>query len=141
MFFILVDELEYRLPEKVKRPDFAIIADGDDRFIARKLYLKKLEKNLSILAEIEKEKPKLYALIGINISKRSEVEIKKCTDYDTYSEAKDPLPFLLDIIQSYQLAPTGDPLVNADAAVQAYHTMKQSSGGSELTYLLLTSKL
>ena len=29
-----VDELEYRLPEEV-RPDFAIIANEDDRFIAR----------------------------------------------------------------------------------------------------------
>ena len=33
-------------------------------------------KNLSILAEIEREKPKLYALIEMNIAERSEVEIK-----------------------------------------------------------------
>ena len=38
-----------------------------------------MEKNLSILAEIEEEKPKLYALIEMNISERSEVETKKCT--------------------------------------------------------------
>ena len=94
----IVDELEYRLPEEVVRPDFAAIEDEDDRFIARSMYLKKMEKNLSILAEIEKEKPKLYALIEMNISERSEVEIKKCTNFDTYSAAKDPLPLLLDII-------------------------------------------
>ena len=48
----------------------------------------------------------------MNISESSELEIKKCTECDTYSGAKDPLPFPLDIIQSHQLAPTGDPLVD-----------------------------
>ena len=61
----------------------------------------------------------------MNISERSEVEVKKCANYGTYSAAKGPLPLLLDIIQTHQLAPTGDPLVDEDAAVQAYHTMKQ----------------
>ena len=37
--------------------------------------MKKMENNISILAEIEKEKPKLYALIVMNISEKSEVEI------------------------------------------------------------------
>ena len=46
-------------------------------------------------------------------------------DFDTYSAAKDSLPFLLGAIQTHQLAPTGDLLVNANFAVQSYHTMKQ----------------
>ena len=72
----IVDELEYRLPEEVERPDFADIKDEDDKIIARSMYLKKLEKNLNMSAEIDKEKPKLYALIEMNISERSEVEVK-----------------------------------------------------------------
>ena len=60
------------------------------------MHLKKIVKNWSILEEIENEKPKLYELIEMNISERSEVEIKKCTEYDTNSAAKDPLPLLLD---------------------------------------------
>ena len=63
-----IDELEYRLLKEIVRPDFAVIEDEDDRFIARQMYQKKMERNLCILAEIEKEKPKLYALIEINIS-------------------------------------------------------------------------
>ena len=66
----------------------------------------------------------------MNISERSEVQIKKCTDDDTYSEAKDLLPFLLYIIQTRQLAPTRDPLVDWDAAVQAYCTIMQNPGES-----------
>ena len=41
---------------------------------------------------------------------------------------------LLDIIQTHQLAPTGDPLVDEDAAIQAYHTMKQNPGESTNKY-------
>ena len=44
----IVDELGYRLPEVVVRPDFAAILDEDDRFIAMQMYLKQMEKNLSI---------------------------------------------------------------------------------------------
>ena len=50
----IVEELEYRLPDEVERPDFAAIEDEDDRYIARQIYLKKIEKNLNILAEIER---------------------------------------------------------------------------------------
>ena len=50
----LVEQLEYRLPEEVERPNFAAIADEDVRYIARQIYLKKIEKNLNILAEIDK---------------------------------------------------------------------------------------
>ena len=50
----------------------------------------------------------------MNISERSEVEII--------------------IIQTHQLAPTGDPLVDEDAAAQAYHTMKQNPGESTNKY-------
>ena len=59
----IVDELEYRLPEEVIRPDFVAIEDEDHRFFARSMFLKMSEKHLSILAEIKKEKPTLYALI------------------------------------------------------------------------------
>ena len=41
--------MEYRLPEEVEGPDFAIIAD-DDMFITRQMYLKKLKKNLGMTA-------------------------------------------------------------------------------------------
>ena len=71
------DKLEYRLPEEVVRPDFAAILDEDNRFIARIMYLKMMENNLSIFAEIEKKKPKFYAFIEMNVSERSEAEIKK----------------------------------------------------------------
>ena len=37
--------LEYRLPVEVVRPDIAAIEDDDDRYIARQVYLKKIEKN------------------------------------------------------------------------------------------------
>ena len=30
----IVDELEFKLPEEIERPDFAATVDGDDRFIA-----------------------------------------------------------------------------------------------------------
>ena len=99
-----------------------------DRYIARQVYLKKIEKNLQILADIEKEKPILFALTEMNISERSEVEVRKCMDFNTYSAAKDPLPFIIDIIQTHQLAPTGDHLVDSVVAMQAYHIMKQQPG-------------
>ena len=67
-----------------------------------------VEKSLNILADIEKEKPRLHALTEKNISERSEMEIRKCTNFDTYSAVKDPLAFLLDIIQAHHLALTGD---------------------------------
>ena len=35
----MVDELGYRLPEAVVRPNFAAILDEDDRFIARQKYI------------------------------------------------------------------------------------------------------
>ena len=70
----------------------------------------------------------------MNISEGSEIEMKKCTDYDTYCGANDLSPFLLDVIESHQLAPTGDPLVDEDAAVPAYHTMKQNLGESTNKY-------
>ena len=35
-----MDELEYRLPEEIERPYFAITADEDDRLKARQMYLK-----------------------------------------------------------------------------------------------------
>ena len=60
-------------------PDFAAILDESDRLIARSMFLKKMEKNLSMLAEIKKEKPRLYALTEMNIS-----EIKTSTNFDTY---------------------------------------------------------
>ena len=53
------------------------------------------------------------------------MEIRKCTNYDTYTAGKNPLPIILDIIPSHQLAPTGAPLVNANVAIQAYHTMTE----------------
>ena len=84
-----------------------------------------------MIAKIEREKPKLHALVEMNISERNEVEIKKLTDFDTYSAAKDPLPLLLDIIQTRLLAPTKDHLVDEDAAAQAYHTMKQKPSESK----------
>ena len=50
----IVDELEYSLPEEVTRPNFAAIDDEFDRSIARSMVLKKMEKNLSMTAEIKK---------------------------------------------------------------------------------------
>ena len=70
----------------------------------------------------------LLVLIEMNTLERSEIKIKKCTDYDTYSGCRDPLPFLLGIVQTHQLAPTGDSPVDEDDAVQAYYTMKQNLG-------------
>ena len=37
---IVEEELEYHLPEEVKRLEFAAIVDDDDRYIARKIYPK-----------------------------------------------------------------------------------------------------
>ena len=71
-----------------------------------------------------------------NISERSEVVIRKCTYYDSYSGAKDLLSLLLGIIQTNQLAPTGHPLVDEDVAVQAYHTIKQNLCESTNKYLI-----
>ena len=34
------DELEYRLPVEIERPDLATIVDKDGIFVARQLYLK-----------------------------------------------------------------------------------------------------
>ena len=39
-----IDELTYRRPDEVVRPDFAAIEDEDDRYVARQMYMKKLEK-------------------------------------------------------------------------------------------------
>ena len=63
----IVDDFEYRIPEEVVRPDFAAIDDEDDRYIASSMYLNKMENNLNILAETDKEKPKFYGLIEMNI--------------------------------------------------------------------------
>ena len=54
--------------------------------------------------------------------------------FDTYSVAKDPLPLLIDIIQTHPLASTGDPLIYADSAVQSYHAVKQLSGETTNKY-------
>ena len=54
--------------------------------------------------------------------------------FDTYIAAKNALTFILIIIQTHQLAPTGDPLVDADSAVQSYHTIKQLSGENTNKY-------
>ena len=35
---------EYKLYKEVVRPDFAIVVDEDDRFIAKDMYLIKMEK-------------------------------------------------------------------------------------------------
>ena len=51
-----------------------------------------------------------------------------CSDYDTYSAATVILPFLLNIIQTHQHAPSEDHLVDGDIAMQAYHTMNQLFG-------------
>ena len=66
----------------------------------------------------------------MNISERSETELKNCADFDTYSATKDQSSFTLDIIQTHQLAPSGDPLVDADSSAQSYHTVNQLSGES-----------
>ena len=39
-----VDELEYKSPEEVQRPYFAAFVSEDDKYIAKKMYLKKIEK-------------------------------------------------------------------------------------------------
>ena len=43
----VVEKLEYHLPNEVVLPEFAAFGDEDDRYIARQIYLKKLEKNLN----------------------------------------------------------------------------------------------
>ena len=63
----------------------------------------------------------------MNISERS-------VDFDTYSATKDPFPFLVDVIETRPLAPTGDPLVDTDSVVQYYHTMKQLTSESNNNY-------
>ena len=40
----IVDELEYRLPEEVERPNFAAIQDEDDRIIARSMHIKRWKR-------------------------------------------------------------------------------------------------
>ena len=72
----IVYELEYMPPDDIERHAFALIVDEDDRFKAKRMHLKNMENNLSILPEIEKEKPKLCALSEMNTSERSEAEIK-----------------------------------------------------------------
>ena len=79
------------------------------------------EDRKNLIFDEKKEKPNLYALIEMNIFLRSETDFKKCTDFNIYSAAKDPLLFLSDIVQTHGLAPTRDPLGDADTAVQAYH--------------------
>ena len=66
----------------------------------------------------------MYALYAIKILERCEVKIKKYTDFDAYNGAKEPLPLILEIIQTHQLTPTGDLLIDEDATVQAYPTTK-----------------
>ena len=64
----------------------------------------------------------MYALTEMNISKWSETWLKVCVDIGTYSAAKDPLPFILNI------------MVDADSATQSYHIMKQLSGETTTKY-------
>ena len=70
--------------------DFAAIEDNGDQYISRQAYLKKIEKNLNILADIEKEKARLNALTEVNISERSGMKVRKSTDFDTHRAAKEP---------------------------------------------------
>ena len=58
-----IEELTYREPEPVARPNFAAIEDEDDKYVARQMYMKALEQNLQIQRECEKEKPKLYGIL------------------------------------------------------------------------------
>ena len=46
-----VEELAYREPEPVARPNFAAIEDEDDKYVARQMYMKALEQNLQIQRE------------------------------------------------------------------------------------------
>ena len=55
---------------------------------------------------------------------------------DIYSAANDPLPFLLDMTQTYLMAPTGDPFVDADSAAQSCRAKKQLSGETTNKYLI-----
>ena len=64
----------------------------------------------------------MYALVEKNVSERSETMRLRV------------LNVLSGIIQTHQLAPTGDSLVDADATVQAYRIMKQSPGESTNKY-------
>ena len=66
------------------------------------------------------------------------MESRKCTDYDTCSTVKNPLPFIPNIIQSRQLAPTGDPQADADVAIQAYFSTKQLPGEPTHRYRIRT---
>ena len=44
----LINELQYRLPGEIERPDFVAIVDENDRFVAKHLYLKRMGQNLSM---------------------------------------------------------------------------------------------
>ena len=46
----MVDQLGYRLPEELVRPNFAAIEDGGDGFIARQMYLKK-SRSIGLLCQ------------------------------------------------------------------------------------------
>ena len=84
-------------------------------------------RELSILAES-------YEFVDAPMSERSELEISKCTDFYIYSGAKNLLHLMMVIIQTNQLAPTGDLLVYENAAIQAYHMVKQNPGESTNQY-------
>ena len=86
----LVEELEYRLPEEVVMPHFAAIKDDDDKYIVRQIYLKKIEKTLNVLVEIEK----LYAITMTNISGRSETKLRKSV-WNSRPTARLRIPYLL----------------------------------------------
>ena len=81
------------------------------------MYLKQMEKDLSILAEIEKEKPKLYALIEMNISERSEVEIKKCTNALIEMTSTGSSPSIINTNQSRLILKLTATMLNRNKAI------------------------
>ena len=67
--------------------------DDDDRYIARQIYLKKFEDNLNILAEVGREKPKMYDLTEMNVSETSETEFKSVQILIPTVRLRIPYPF------------------------------------------------
>ena len=70
----IVDGLECRLPEDVVRPDFAAIVDEGDRFVARIMYLKKMETGLSKFADTDKPEAKIICFGRNEYFSKSEIE-------------------------------------------------------------------
>jgi hypothetical protein len=98
-------------------------------------YLEDMKEYRNKVKELEKDRPKLYALILQYLSDESLKEVKRSDDWDTIKQETDPA-MLWDVIKSTHKINTISNVepVTKMAARTAYQQKKQGANKSIITY-------